>query len=155
MELTKRILEILENSGLTPSEFADKIEVQRSAISHITSGRNKPSLEFLLKIKKAFPEIDTDWLLFGTPKNEEIVEIPESNSTESKEIEAMAVSNFNSPTLFDLDEIANSTEEDHKKIHHETPKISHENEKKNQKEIERVIIFYTDGTFDDYLKHDS
>ena len=51
MELKNRIIEIMEKSGLTPSEFADKIEVQRSAISHITSGRNNPSLEFLIKIK--------------------------------------------------------------------------------------------------------
>lgn len=70
MELKNRILEILEKSGLTPSEFADKIEVQRSVISHITSGRNKPSLDFLIKIKKNFPEIDTDWLIFGVNKNE-------------------------------------------------------------------------------------
>ena len=70
MEASKRILEILEKSGLTPSEFADKIEVQRSAISHIVSGRNKPSLEFLIKIKKVFPEIDTDWLVLGTEKKE-------------------------------------------------------------------------------------
>lgn len=62
----------MEKSGLTPSEFADKIEVQRSAISHITSGRNNPSLEFLIKIKSSFPEIDTDWLIFGIEKEENI-----------------------------------------------------------------------------------
>src|SRR5690606_13834378 len=74
MEPKERIIEIIEKSGLTPSEFADKIGVQRSAISHITSGRNNPSLDFLIKIKNEFPEIDTDWLIFGIEKENQKTE---------------------------------------------------------------------------------
>lgn len=50
---------------LSPSQFADEIGVQRSGVSHILSGRNKPSLDFILKILTRFPEVDADWLLFG------------------------------------------------------------------------------------------
>ena len=50
MNLNERISEIINYSQLSASEFADEIEVQRSNISHITSGRNKPSLDFLMKI---------------------------------------------------------------------------------------------------------
>ncbi len=129
MELSERILEILEKSGLTPSEFADKIEVQRSAISHITSGRNKPSLEFLIKIKKVFPEIDTDWLVFGTEKieeNPERLDFPINPA----------------PTLFDIDE----TEE--------TEIQSSEKPNFNpSKKIRKIVFFYEDGTFNDFSQN--
>lgn len=65
MSLNERISKVIEYSRLTPSEFADEIDVQRSSISHITSGRNKPSLEFIIKIKSRFPEILWDWLVNG------------------------------------------------------------------------------------------
>ncbi|UKB81811.1 helix-turn-helix transcriptional regulator [Chryseobacterium sp. MEBOG06] len=65
MSLNDRISKVIEYSNLTPSEFADEIDVQRSSISHITSGRNKPSLEFIIKIKSRFPELLWDWLVTG------------------------------------------------------------------------------------------
>lgn len=65
MNLNERISKIIKYSELSLSEFADKIEVQRSNISHITSGRNKPSLDFLIKIKDRFPELQWDWLING------------------------------------------------------------------------------------------
>jgi transcriptional regulator with XRE-family HTH domain len=63
--MISRIQEILNAKSLSPSLFADKIGVQRSGVSHILSGRNKPSLDFIMKILTAFPDIDADWLLFG------------------------------------------------------------------------------------------
>ncbi|MCS4304635.1 helix-turn-helix domain-containing protein [Chryseobacterium sp. BIGb0232] len=65
MSLNERISKVIEYSQFTPSEFADEIDVQRSSISHITSGRNKPSLEFIIKIKSRFPELLWDWLVTG------------------------------------------------------------------------------------------
>ena len=47
------------------SSFAEKIGVQRSSISHILSGRNKPSLDFVLKVLSSFPEVELYWLLNG------------------------------------------------------------------------------------------
>lgn len=65
MNLNERISKVIEYSNLSSSEFADEIEVQRSSISHITSGRNKPSLDFLIKVKDKFPAIRWDWLILG------------------------------------------------------------------------------------------
>ena len=56
---------ILEQLKLTPSEFADRIGVQRSNISHVLSGRNKPGIDFLEKMLTVFPEIDVAWLITG------------------------------------------------------------------------------------------
>jgi transcriptional regulator with XRE-family HTH domain len=64
--MVNRILKILKEENLTASQFADLIDVQRSSMSHILSGRNNPSLDFVHKILKAFPLLNTDWLMSGT-----------------------------------------------------------------------------------------
>lgn len=65
-EITNRIKEIIESKGLSNGAFADLIEIKRPIISHVLSGRNKPSLHVVLQILKSFPEIDATWLLMGT-----------------------------------------------------------------------------------------
>ena len=67
MAIIERIEEIRSNHQLSAAAFASKIGVQRSAMSHILSGRNKPSLEFLMKIYEAFDEVALEWLILGTP----------------------------------------------------------------------------------------
>lgn len=63
--MVDRIKQLLEKKKMTPTQFSDEIDVQRSSLSHVLSGRNKPSLDFMLKIKNRFPEISLDWLLLG------------------------------------------------------------------------------------------
>ncbi|MCX6283162.1 MAG: helix-turn-helix domain-containing protein [Bacteroidetes bacterium] len=63
--MIERVLELMRIKNLTSSQLADAIKVQRSGISHFVSGRNKPSMEFVLKILNYFPEVNPDWLLFG------------------------------------------------------------------------------------------
>lgn len=145
MDVKNRIIEILEKSGLTPSEFADKIEVQRSAISHITSGRNKPSLEFLIKIKQAFPEIDTDWLIFGIEKEEILEEIlPE------EEIQEVQTSSF--PTLFDAIEEGSkseiSSENNSNESLNESQKL--DSEISTERKLIKTLLFYSDGSFEEF-----
>jgi len=64
-EFVRRLERILKYYGLSAAAFADKIQVQRSSISHLLTGRNKPSLEFVLKVVKTFPEVNLYWLLNG------------------------------------------------------------------------------------------
>jgi DNA-binding XRE family transcriptional regulator len=63
--MENRILNIIEKYQLSSNAFAQEIEVNRSTISHILSGRNKPSIEVLQKILKRFPDISAAWLLLG------------------------------------------------------------------------------------------
>ncbi len=65
MEINKRIEIIRNHYDLTNTEFADKINVQPSSLSHIFSGRNKPSIDFILKLKIAFPDVSLDWIIIG------------------------------------------------------------------------------------------
>ncbi len=64
-EIAERIKEVMHQMGESPTSFADKLQVQRSSISHILSGRNKPSLDFVLKLLQAYPSVSADYILFG------------------------------------------------------------------------------------------
>lgn len=68
-----RIQEVMDHYGLSVSAFADRLGVQRSSISHLLNGRNRPSLDFVMKLIGAYPEVDLYWLLKGEggfPKKE-------------------------------------------------------------------------------------
>jgi transcriptional regulator with XRE-family HTH domain len=60
-----RILQFLESEKISPAEFADKIGVQRSSMSHILNGRNYPSASFIQKMLQAYPLLDSRWLMIG------------------------------------------------------------------------------------------
>ena len=64
-QFAERLQQIMDFKSLSASSFAEAIGVQRSGISHLLSSRNKPSLDFVLKVVNAFPEIDLYWLLKG------------------------------------------------------------------------------------------
>jgi transcriptional regulator with XRE-family HTH domain len=64
-EILKRIISIIEDSNLTNSEFAEKIGVPKSTISHLLSERNNPSLDIVSKISSTFNDITSDYLIFG------------------------------------------------------------------------------------------
>ena len=65
MNERERIELLMKSYGLTPSQFSDKTGIQRASVSHILSGRNKPSLEVMQKIFEAFPGVDIKWLMTG------------------------------------------------------------------------------------------
>jgi transcriptional regulator with XRE-family HTH domain len=60
-----RITLLIKSKNLTAAQFADEIGVQKSSISHILSGRNNASLDFIQKILLRFPEVRMEWLMFG------------------------------------------------------------------------------------------
>ena len=61
-----RIAHIIRAKNLTAAEFAIRLGIQPSNISHLLSGRNNPSLDFVRKLKETFPEYNLDWIIFGT-----------------------------------------------------------------------------------------
>ncbi|MDE6494282.1 MAG: helix-turn-helix domain-containing protein [Bacteroidales bacterium] len=66
--MIKRIELLIQSQNLTSSQFADKIGIQRSGLSHILSGRNNPSLDFVQKVLAAFPDLNPRWFLQGKEK---------------------------------------------------------------------------------------
>ncbi len=74
-KLKERIIQLMQRDGLSNTEFAKKTGISLSSLSHIVYGRNKPSLEVVMRIHKAFPDVDLQWLLgeeSGLPKENAI-----------------------------------------------------------------------------------
>lgn len=148
-EFIKRLELILDFYNVNASAFADKIGVQRSSLSHLLSGRNKPSLEFILKIVEVFPDVDLYWLLNG------IGSFPKNNSTEK--VVSIPESKINHPpTSLNINEEDDLFSQVESKIDVEkaTPKMEIETEKKSnpdyKSDIDKIVIFYKNGTFKDY-----
>lgn len=74
--VAQRISAIIEEKGYSYAGFAEAIDVQRAKISHILSGRNRPSLDIVQRILRAFPDLDSEYLLFG--------QLPEKKGLEGK-----------------------------------------------------------------------
>lgn len=131
IEFTKRLKIIIEHYNISAAILAEKMDVQRSSISHILSGRNKPSLDFVMKILKAFPEVELYWLLNGVGK------FPKSNNVDSVNLEVSSSSS--SPSVL----------KPQVKL---TPKVEKESVMPNvvESDIERIVIFYKDGSFKSY-----
>lgn len=63
--MNTRIALVIKAKNISPSQLADELGIQRSGLSHILNSRNKPSLEFIQKLLKQYPDLSTNWLLFG------------------------------------------------------------------------------------------
>ncbi|NDV64431.1 helix-turn-helix domain-containing protein [Bacteroides sp. 224] len=66
MDIKDRINLIMENENMKSGTFAESIGVQQSTLSHILNGRNKPSLDVIMKVHQAYSHINLEWLLYGT-----------------------------------------------------------------------------------------
>ncbi len=147
--MIERVKKVMEMEQLTSSQFADEINLQRSSLSHVLSGRNKPSLDFVMKIKIRFSEINLDWLVFGTgqmyihqQKHEVDIDTnlqkAKINLDIQKEIEFDKKSN---------EVLAESPREIEKLEIDINPTVS----KKVISRSNRVMIFFSDGTFEEYI----
>ncbi|OXA81652.1 Helix-turn-helix [Flavobacterium aquidurense] len=152
-DFVKRLEIILDYYGLNASSFADKIGVQRSSMSHLLSGRNKPSLDFVMKIMDVFPDVDLYWILNGKgsfPKveeqtqnsnNEIVSEIVKPHSPRSSS------ENFASEDLFS----EMNYEEEIKTETRNAVEVKNSNFISKEDEIEKIVFFYKNGTFKVYI----
>ncbi len=153
--MNKRVIEIIERKKLTPSRFADKIGVPRSTISHIISGRNKPSLELVTKIADAFPDISLDWLIKGksapqqsqaTLFDDSLEFEPQKNLTENAAKSRSTEDNLHMET--GKSRISESTtNKKSSKDENYNEQIETEVQKKPGN-VSSIIITYDDNTFD-------
>jgi plasmid maintenance system antidote protein VapI len=127
-----RLQKILDFYAITATAFSDLIDVNRSTISHLLSGRNKPSLEFVLKVLEAFPDVELYWLLngqghFPTLKTKEGIRKPQTPQSAT-------------PELFAPERI-----QDEIKAPSGTQASSEDSD-----QIERIVIFFKNGQFKTY-----
>lgn len=128
MDIRERLQTIMRVNNMNATSFAEKIGVQRSGVSHILNGRNKPSLDFIQRVLEHFPRVDAGWLITG--------KAPGSSQKASAEQTAAPL---NQPEPKDESQSA------------ELPPLF-PSSPKNKKPIERIIVFYEDRSFDEYVK---
>lgn len=144
-EFTIRLQKILAFYSLSAAAFAEKMGIGRSSISHIISGRNKPSLEFVLHILETFEEVSFDWLIYGKgtfPKTD----TPTPNLKTIKDTNPeTGQQNMFSNTGVDTEKI---------NLFSNTPEnLNKENAAiipSQRSPIDRIVIFYTNGSFSEY-----
>ncbi|KOS05243.1 hypothetical protein AM493_03725 [Flavobacterium akiainvivens] len=151
-DFIRRIQILMDYYNISASVFADKLTVQRSSLSHLMSGRNKPSLDFIMRITEAYPEADLYWLLYGQG------EFPKNSSQSQSQFTGNPQESFKSQSQFtaatantvaenELDLF--SREESVQPEFSEAQQLQTETTTENL-EIERIVIFYTNGTFKNY-----
>lgn len=152
-DFIKRLEIILDYYSLNASTFADKIGVQRSSLSHLLSGRNKPSLDFILKILDVFPDVDLYWILNGKgtfPKSELKMNTILAAPTPIIDHQIAETQIEKTADLFseELPNKKNPVEE--KLVTNFLNTQSSSDLQKNNSKIDRIVIFYKNGTFQTY-----
>lgn len=135
-----RLAHILRAKNLTASQFAELMEIQPSNVSHLLNGRNKPSLDFLIKLKEVFPEYSFDWIIMG--KKPITMNVPNPVSNDSQDIKF----EDDDKRVIEFDDI----EENIPVMEHEIIEKDIENHEKTScnHEIEKIMLVYTDKTFE-------
>lgn len=174
-DLQGRIQLLISTKGMTNAEFADKIGVHPSIISHISSGRNKPSLDIVNKITEAFKEVRLEWLMkgkgpmtSGSYKLFDDVEVTSGKTEKPKttgEVVKTSVggddkATIQSASVKSLGKVAEIIEnEGETRENEQAEKGAKKYEKKYPhklppKAIERIVIFYEDKSFREYYPED-
>ncbi|WP_439585227.1 helix-turn-helix transcriptional regulator [Dyadobacter bucti] len=142
MDLTEKIKQILAEKNLSPSLFADEIGIQRSSMSHILAGRNKPSLDIVQKIMRRFPELGQNWIL----EDENVASGP-LPATGSKPVDLPLFNPAKSTTSRSADLNRKKDPINSRAQENVNPDKT---EIKEEKKIERILVFYSDGTFQEF-----
>ena len=149
--MKERIKKIMQHYNLTAVQFSTETGIQRSALSHVMSGRNKPSLDFVMKILQRYEQLNPKWLLTGKGKMfETSTEKPVTASPE--------------PLLFDQeDKTENMVKSEEPPAYHtkqNSEKRPHDSSYLSafgaeESDIEQIIIFFRDGSFKAYQQRKS
>ena len=142
MEMIKdRLSHILRAKNLTATQFAEMMQIQPSNVSHLLSGRNKPSLDFLIKLKDVFPEYSFDWIILGK-KPITISERYHENKDDTPTSIDMKLKPMSENYVGD---IFNIVEEEKIEPAIETKDIV---DIERPKQVKQIIYMYDDNTFD-------
>jgi len=144
--MKERLSKIITSEGLNPTLLANELGVQRSGVTHILNGRNKPGFDFLQKLLERFPKLNAEWLILGKEPMYKTNESLRDLFTPQPAVEKAPPS----PTLPEkpstpIKQHSASVETEKKIVAEEPPLV------KSQKTIEKMTILYSDKTFAMYL----
>lgn len=136
-EMKDRIAHIIRAQNLTAAEFALKLGIQPSSISHLLSGRNNPSLDFVKKLKETFPEYSLDWIIFGqgpmTMSGQFVSPAPMAEHHSLEPRAEMPVDDLDEKPLLGLSEATSATTPIPPSIH---------------RDLKQIVLVYQDNTFE-------
>jgi transcriptional regulator with XRE-family HTH domain len=139
--MKSRLQQFLTAEQLTPARLSEILGIQRSGLSHILSGRNKPGFEFIQKLCLKFPSLNPDWLITGRGKMyKELYSPISSEMSYAQQIENIEQSTENKDNNF-------------KKSGSEPSEIPVNGEKRivvHEKRVVKMLLIYSDGTFEDF-----
>lgn len=149
-----RLKRFLEMEGLSPARFAEELGIQRSGVTHLLDGRNKPSFAFLQKMMTAYPELNYEWLILGKGRP-----YKGDHTPEKRDASGSPAVFFTEPDDFGTEEILDYTS-DYQQFEEEIRASEPaENQKsddlptaqspKTGKKIARILVFFTDGTYEE------
>ncbi|MDO5607432.1 MAG: helix-turn-helix transcriptional regulator [Capnocytophaga sp.] len=147
-DFSLRLQQIIDYYGLTASAFADSLDIQRSSISHLLSERNKPSLDFILKLVETYPEVDIYWITKGKGVFPAIQRSPETKQiTDNKSVKSSIQMDLFTPIPDAKTEAAplpNTADEP------SAPAVANAlmEEKKPENRIKKIIFFYENNQFE-------
>lgn len=164
----ERLAFLIENDKQSMTSFAEKIGAKRANVSHLLSGRNKPSLEFILKIKEAYPQTNLNWLLNGDEqfspnensksKTQTIDNTTKSSQAPCNDLQGKSENNYSENSAPISKEVhtqekknSSNTTKQAKSIEQQNPQFDPNqnilNSFTSTSEIEQIVVFYKDGTF--------
>lgn len=142
--MKERLLEFLRSENKTSAQLAEEIGVQASGISHILSGRNNPSLDFVLKMLEKYPFLSNEWLLFG-------------KGTMYKDSKMQSLFDENEQMNHQRNDSGIKDAELFPDLEYKMPKRSQEalrstdQPSRKVSEVTRIVWFYSDGSYEEYV----
>ena len=152
-KMRNRLQQFLNAEQLSPARLSDIIGIQRSGMSHILSGRNKPSFDFIQKLLLKFPTLNSEWLITGKGKmykDNQVVNhqnytntvLPETGESVENHQEAKEIQQDRG--LFENSELSENS----------IIGSGKEDVRNNSRQIVKMILIYSDGTFSDFRHED-
>lgn len=151
MTINDKIKHILIDKNITPSYFADEIGVQRSSISHILSGRNRPSFDIIQKIIRRFPDLGYEWIMEDDSHKPSAVP---ANYTNRENVNRSSPGRYNSVETVHTDYGTSGRKSRPEAVIPTAATVTDVPAdfagNSRERKVERILIFYTDGSFREY-----
>jgi len=153
-EIGLRIKKLMEKENLSPADFSEQVGIQRSAVSHLVTGRNKPSLEVIQKILNTFRMLHSDWLILGVgqmyrgeKQSHELTLFDQiEENTDKQRDTPVQEAKKTIPASIVEKNIPTQVVENSSSASVSLPETS------KSKLVNKIIVYYSDSTYEEYNK---
>lgn len=145
--MNNRLKQFLAVENISQSQFADSINIVRATVSHVLSGRNYPSYDFLKALMTRYPRLNIEWLMFGKGKMYKEPAISEQPRDDASLFDDIPQES----TLMDKKFPTTENSIENIKSSNDNTTLTKSSEKSvNQRNISKIVIFFDDGTFQEF-----